>query len=57
MAEKRSDKIKYGLLKAIDVSGFKVFDPVVRLCFREETGKQCKEIGKFLITPVLFVIG
>ena len=43
MADSGSDKIKYGLLKAIDVSSFKVFDPVVRLLFGEEPRKQVKE--------------
>lgn len=54
-SDSKSDKIKYGLLKAIDISGFKVFDPVVRLLFREEPRKQAADIFKYLITPMIFV--
>lgn len=56
MSQKKSDKIKYGLLKAVDVTGFKVLDPVIRLCFGEEARKQSKDILKFLIVPTLFVL-
>ena len=49
------EKLKYNLLKIIDVSGFKVFDPVVRLCFGEEPSKQVGEITRYLITPLIFV--
>lgn len=56
MSESRTDKIKYGLLKAIDISGFKAFDPVVRLLFGEEPKKQTADIAKYLITPILFVL-
>ncbi|MCA9056874.1 MAG: ABC transporter permease subunit [Planctomycetaceae bacterium] len=55
MAESRWDKFKYGLLKVIDVSGFKVFDPVVRLLFGEEPKKQAGEILKFIVTPAVFI--
>lgn len=56
MPESTRDKIKYRLLKAIDISGFKVFDPVVRLAFGEEPKKQALDVAKYLITPILFVI-
>jgi len=56
MSETRTDKLKYGLLKAIDISGFKVFDPVVRLFFGEEPKKQTAEVFKYLITPIAFVL-
>ena len=56
MAESKLEKFKYGLLKLIDVSGFKVFDPLVRLVFGEEPRKQAGEVFKFLITPILFVL-
>ena len=56
MSESRVQKIKYRLLKAIDISGFKVFDPVVRLLFGEEPAKQTRDILKFLVTPMLFVL-
>ena len=53
--DSRLDSAKYGLLKLIDVSGFKVFDPVVRLCFGEEPGKQVGEIVRYMIVPIIFV--
>jgi nitrate/nitrite transport system permease protein len=56
MPDSRTDKIKYGLLKTIDISGFKVFDPVVRLLFGEEPRKQISDILRFLVTPVVFVM-
>lgn len=56
MAEKRSDQIKYSILKFLDVTGFTVFDPVVRLIFKEEPEKQMKAIGKFLLVPILFLL-
>ncbi len=49
------EKIKYGLLKTIDVSGFKVFDPVVRLFFGEEPRKQLGDISRYMIAPIIFV--
>ena len=56
MAQKTSDKIKYKLLKVIDVSGFKVFDPVIRLLFAEEPRKQVQDIAKFMLLPTVFVL-
>ena len=56
MAESKKDKIKYGILKVIDVSGFKVFDPPVRLLFGEEPQKQIKDIGRYMLLPILFVL-
>ena len=56
MAEPTRDKIKYGLLKFIDVSGFKVFDPPVRLLFGEDPKKQVRDIGKYMLLPILFVL-
>lgn len=55
MSYTRIEKLKYSLLKAIDVSGFKVFDPLVRLIFGEEPRKQAADILRFLITPMIFV--
>lgn len=55
MPESKLNKFKYGLLKAIDISGFKVFDPVIRLLFGEEPKKQTGEIFKFIVTPVIFI--
>ena len=50
------EKFKYSLLKIIDVSGFKVFDPVVRLVFGEEPSKQISDITRYMITPIIFVV-
>lgn len=50
------DKIKYGLLKGIDVSGFKVLDPPVRLLFGEEPQRQVRDIAKYMLLPILFVL-
>jgi len=55
MSEKKSDKIKYALLKTVDVSGFKVFDPVIRLIWGEDPKKQTRDIFKFMIVPILFL--
>ncbi|MFT6861927.1 MAG: nitrate/nitrite transport system permease protein [Akkermansiaceae bacterium] len=55
MADSTKDKIKYGLLKFIDLSGFKVFAPPVRLAFGEDAKKQLSDIGKFMILPIIFV--
>ncbi|MGJ8697673.1 MAG: ABC transporter permease subunit [Verrucomicrobiaceae bacterium] len=55
MADSKKDKIKYGILKFIDVSGFKVLDPPVRLAFGEEPQKQVRDIARFMLLPSLFV--
>ncbi len=56
MAESRKDKIKFRILKALDVSGFMVFDPVVRLAFGEDPRKQVESICKYIVIPVAFVL-
>jgi len=58
MSKKQSatDRIKYGLLKLIDISGFKVLDPPVRLAFGEEPQKQIRDILRFMFLPILFMI-
>ncbi|HAV14384.1 MAG TPA: ABC transporter permease [Opitutae bacterium] len=55
MAEKTADAIKYKILRFLDVTGFTVFDPMVRLAFREEPKKQLEAIGKFFVAPIVFV--
>lgn len=55
MAEKTADAIKYKILRFLDVTGFTVFDPIVRLAFREEPKKQLEAIFKFLIIPIMFI--
>jgi len=57
MADSSKDKFKYTLLKGIDFSGFTVFDPVVRLAFGEDPKKQLNDIGRYMITPIIFVLG
>ncbi|MEM9079282.1 MAG: ABC transporter permease subunit [Verrucomicrobiota bacterium] len=55
MADSTKDKIKYGILKAIDISGFKVFDPPVRLLFGEDPKKQIRDISKYMLLPIVFI--
>ena len=55
MVEKTSDKIKYRILRFLDVTGFAVFDPIVRLCFGEEPKKQIEAIVKYLVVPIIFI--
>jgi nitrate/nitrite transport system permease protein len=54
MAEKTADKIKYRILRFLDVTGFTVFDPMVRLAFGEAPKKQLEAINKFFIVPIIF---
>lgn len=54
MAESTKDKIKYSILKVIDVSGFKVLDPPVRLFFGEEPPKQIRDIMRYMVLPIIF---
>lgn len=56
MAESTKDKVKYKILKALDVSGFTAFDPVIRLLFGEEPQKQFTAIVKYLVIPFFFVL-
>ncbi|MGJ3241805.1 MAG: ABC transporter permease subunit [Opitutales bacterium] len=46
-------KLKYKILKAVDVSGFTFLDPIIRLCYREDPKEQIRRIFKFIIVPVL----
>ena len=55
MADSTKDKIKYGLLKGIDASGFTVLDPVVRLAFGEEPQTQLRDIGRYMVIPIIFI--
>lgn len=45
--------MKYKLIKAIDVAGLNFLTPVVRLCYGEEPRKQLKEIGRYIVVPVM----
>lgn len=50
-------EIKYRILKAIDVAGLQILDPVVRLCYREQPREQLRKIGLFIVIPVLTFAG
>lgn len=45
--------MKYKILKAIDVAGLTFLSPVVRLCYGEEPRKQLKEIGRYIVIPIV----
>lgn len=47
------DNLKYGLLRAIDVSGLSFLSPVVRLISGEEPRKQIRDITRFIVVPVV----
>ena len=53
-------KIKYPILKAIDVSGLTFLSPVVRLCYGEEPRVQLKKISQWILVPLcamaLFIV-
>lgn len=49
-------RIKYPVLKAIDVSGLTFLGPVVRLCYGEEPNVQMKKIGQWIVVPILAII-
>ncbi|MEL7263835.1 MAG: ABC transporter permease subunit [Planctomycetota bacterium] len=48
-------KLKYTLLRLNELTGMRVFDPFVKLIFRDEPKKQLGEIAKTFVTPILFV--
>ena len=45
--------MKYTILKTLDVTGFTFLTPVVLLCYGEEPRKQIKQIGQFIVIPVV----
>ena len=47
---------KHRTVKAIDVAGLNFLSPVVRLCYGEEPQKQLKEIGRFIVVPILAIL-
>ncbi|MFD2158176.1 ABC transporter permease subunit [Rubritalea tangerina] len=49
-------KIKYSLLKLIDLTGLTFLAPVVRLCYGEEPKVQLQKIGQWILVPVFGVI-
>jgi nitrate/nitrite transport system permease protein len=48
--------IKYKILKGIDISGLSFLSPVVRLATGEEPAKQFREIGRFIVVPIVAFI-
>ena len=44
--------MKYTILKALDVAGLKVLEPIVRLVCGEEPQVQIKKIGLFILIPI-----
>jgi nitrate/nitrite transport system permease protein len=46
-------KLKYKILKVVDVSGFTFLDPIIRLCYREEPDEQMRRIFKFILIPIV----
>ena len=49
-------RVKYGLLKAIDITALGFLEPIVRLCYREEPHVQLKKIGQFVLIPCIFIL-
>lgn len=45
--------MKYKILKVIDITGLNFLSPVVRLCAGEAPAKQIREIGRFIVVPVV----
>ena len=45
--------MKYKILKLIDIAGLNFLSPVVRLATGENPPKQLREIGRFIIVPVV----
>jgi nitrate/nitrite transport system permease protein len=44
--------MKYKILKALDIAGLKVLDPIVRLAYREEPSEQVRKIILFIMIPI-----
>ena len=51
-----TNKFKYTLLKAIDLSGMTFLSPVVRLCYGEEPKVQLQKIGQWILVPIAGVL-
>ena len=45
--------MKYKILKVIDIAGLNFLSPVVRLCAGEAPRKQLREIGRFIVVPIV----
>lgn len=51
-----ANKLKYRILKCLDVIGLNVLEPVVRLVYRDEPHKQIKDIVQFILVPIFTFI-
>ncbi len=49
-------RLKYTLLKIIDLTALGFLEPIVRLCYKEEPHVQIKKIGQFVLIPVIFIL-
>jgi len=49
-------KIKYTLLKLIDLSGLTFLAPIVRLCYGEEPTVQLQKIGQWILIPLCAIL-
>ena len=45
--------MKYRIIRALDIAGLKVLEPIVRLCYAEEPAVQLRKIGLFICIPIL----
>lgn len=45
--------MKYKILKVIDITGLNFLSPIVRLAAGENPPKQLREIGRFILVPIL----
>lgn len=54
--ETKLEKVKFKILKALDLSGFTALDPVARLAFGEDPKKQFDSIVRYILIPAAFVL-
>jgi nitrate/nitrite transport system permease protein len=45
--------VKENVIRGLDLAGLKVFEPFVRLLYRDEPQQQLKQIGLYIVVPVL----
>lgn len=49
--------MKYKIIRVLDVAGLRVFEPVVLLCYGEAPRQQLKQIGLYILIPILVMVG
>ncbi|WP_199193215.1 ABC transporter permease [Blastopirellula marina] len=49
--------MKYKIIRVLDVAGLRVFEPVVLLCYGEAPRQQLKQIGLYIVIPILVMVG